>query len=226
MCFEAGYEVSHNRIFVYSDDQFGQVIGAAFTEAGAATVTVSAQLESLREQIEEIDFVFLCSYREQRSLVGESGLSDLDSWCAGNGGPGIVHLYGDVDIDYALMRGISVHPPEGGSPMRMSRWSNSALSILRLINASSEPFAGAYSYLGSEKVTIWRAELPDDDGSQWLGFAGQIAEIHREHGWVDVLCADRRLRLMEVEIDGVRQFPAQFIRSIRSCLTNNPSPVQ
>ena len=42
-------------------------------------------------------------------------------------------------------------------------WNNSASEILTLINASSEPFAGAYSTYKNEKIVIWNAEIVKDE---------------------------------------------------------------
>lgn len=120
MCFEAGYEVAHNRIFVFSEDPFGEVIGKAFRAAGAAEVMVSKDLDRLEACYAELDFLFLCSYREERSLVGEQGVIRLREWQAPSP-PGIVHLYGKVDSAYAEQCGHCVYPSMDGQAMRMTR---------------------------------------------------------------------------------------------------------
>ncbi len=120
MSFEAGYEVAHNHIFVYSEDPFGEVIGRAFGEAGASSVTVSTDLLDMETRFADLDFLFLCSYREERCLIGEHGLIRLDEWGDGHR-PGVVHLYGEVDGPYAEASGNAVYPRESGRAMRMSR---------------------------------------------------------------------------------------------------------
>ncbi len=101
-------------------------------------------------------------------------------------------------------------------------WTRPRLELLRLINASSEPYSGAFSFLGSDRVILWRAELPPEEKRCWLGVPGQITEIHRENGWIEVLCHDGKLRITEIERGGKRQPPAEVIRSIRTRFTDNP----
>ncbi len=91
-------------------------------------------------------------------------------------------------------------------------WKKSNYEVLRLINASSEPFSGAFSYLDNEKITIWRAELVEDE-ENYLGVPGQISAVHQK-GWVEVLAGSGKVRLLEVEKD-TRTLPSQLIKSIR-----------
>jgi methionyl-tRNA formyltransferase len=70
--------------------------------------------------------------------------------------------------------------------------------------------------LFSKKVTLWRAEFAPEEPGEWLGVPGQVAEIHRVQGWIDVLCIDGKLRVTEIERNGLRQSPAKSIRSIRT----------
>ena len=42
-------------------------------------------------------------------------------------------------------------------------WGKSNEDILRLINASSEPFSGAFTSLNEQQVIIWRAEIYEND---------------------------------------------------------------
>ena len=41
-------------------------------------------------------------------------------------------------------------------------WNKSAIDVLRLINASNKPYAGAFGYLEGEKTIIWDARLAED----------------------------------------------------------------
>lgn len=112
--------------------------------------------------------------------------------------------------------GLRCYPrrPEDG----LIDWLIGADHIERLINASSEPYSGAFTYLEGERLIIWRAESIRAE-EPFLAVPGQIAMI-APTGFVDVCCTDNMyLRLHEVEMRGKRGLPAQFIKSIRQRLT-------
>jgi UDP-4-amino-4-deoxy-L-arabinose formyltransferase/UDP-glucuronic acid dehydrogenase (UDP-4-keto-hexauronic acid decarboxylating) len=92
-------------------------------------------------------------------------------------------------------------------------WSRAALDVARLVRASAEPFAGAYSWLDGRRVRIWRARaatLP----YRWSGVPGQVAEIGADA--VAVLCGEGVLLLEEIQIEGAGRAPAgRAIRSTR-----------
>jgi methionyl-tRNA formyltransferase len=94
-------------------------------------------------------------------------------------------------------------------------WRQPAEFLARLVRASAEPFAGAYSFVGLEKVTVWRAhaeKLPHPH----LGVPGQVVEIRRSTGEVAVLTGDGLLVLEEIETaSSGRGRAAEIIRSSR-----------
>ena len=95
-------------------------------------------------------------------------------------------------------------------------WEQSAVGLGRLVRCSAEPFAGAYSFLDGQKVTIWRAR-PGRLPYGCLGIPGQIVEIRDPSGEVAVLTGDGVLVLEEVgTASGDRVRPSEFIRSTRS----------
>lgn len=97
-------------------------------------------------------------------------------------------------------------------------WSLSNLDILRLINASSEPFSGAFTNFDNKKLYIWRAELIDDN-ENYLAVNGQISFVSSEEGSVEVICGRGKLRLKEIEYEGIRTEKCnQIIKSIRKRL--------
>jgi len=93
-------------------------------------------------------------------------------------------------------------------------WQASAEHIIRLVNASSEPFSGAFATLRGKNCTIWRAELyPDNEN--WCGIPGQIVEIDSNNGSVVVLTGSDKISVKEIEYDGLRCQPATIINSVR-----------
>ena len=95
-------------------------------------------------------------------------------------------------------------------------WRESNVQILRLINASSEPFSGAFCQFKGEKMIIWRANLFQDN-EIYLAVPGQVAAITSEG--VVVTTGEGKLLLTEVEVAGKRGHPNLFINSLRSRLT-------
>lgn len=99
-------------------------------------------------------------------------------------------------------------------------WKKTNDEVLRLINASSEPFAGAFTYLDNRKIIIWRAKIVHDD-EQYLAVPGQVAKI-LPGGEAIVITGDRKILIQEIECDGKRAAPGNFIKSIRKRFTNEP----
>ena len=95
-------------------------------------------------------------------------------------------------------------------------WSQSALSILRLINASNKPYAGAFCEYQGQTLIIWDAELVED-GENFCAVPGQITTLG--DGFVDVACCTGKLRIFEAEVDGRFDSPRNWIQSIRKRLT-------
>jgi methionyl-tRNA formyltransferase len=97
-------------------------------------------------------------------------------------------------------------------------WTNPADELARLVRASAEPFAGAYTFWNGEKVIVWRA-YPDRLPYPYLGAPGQAAERRTQSGEVVILTGDGVLVLQEVETATEGRKPAaQIIRSLRARL--------
>lgn len=115
-----------------------------------------------------------------------------------------------IDVDDALR----CYPrlPEDGRIF----WTQSSMMILRLINASSEPFSGAFCDFEETKCIVWRAELWDDR-ERYLAVPGQITLITKDKNVV-VVTGDGKLLITDVEVNGIRDKPGHFIQSIRKRL--------
>ena len=97
-------------------------------------------------------------------------------------------------------------------------WSAPAETADRLVRALTDPFPGAFTWLGLRRLVIRRGEpirQPRYEGS----VPGRVARVDRSSGVVDVLTGDGALRLHEVAFDGGRpQRPADVITSVRQTL--------
>ncbi|WP_299455610.1 formyltransferase family protein [uncultured Microscilla sp.] len=97
-------------------------------------------------------------------------------------------------------------------------WSMPNDSILRLINASSEPFNGAFCQYKGEKIIIWRAEIYQDE-EVYLAMPGQVALLDKNSGSVTVICGQGKLKITEVQLGDRRDSPFAFIKSFRARLS-------
>jgi methionyl-tRNA formyltransferase len=95
-------------------------------------------------------------------------------------------------------------------------WSRPAHEIYDFVRAQSEPYPGGFTFLGGNKLTVWRAEVFH---KPVFGAAGQIARITPQ----GVLVACRRgtaLMLLDVELGGTRGPAATLVRSVKDRLGN------
>ncbi len=94
-------------------------------------------------------------------------------------------------------------------------WNNSNEEIIRLINASCEPYSGAYCEYEADKLIIWKATIEDDNES-YLAVNGQVCEIGKES--IVIITGKSKIRLVEIEYKGYRGNPVEIIKSIRKRL--------
>jgi len=93
-------------------------------------------------------------------------------------------------------------------------WTKPAIDILRLINASSEPYGGAFCFINGEKVGIWRAAV-FSDGEVYSAIPGQISYVDSNAGNVIVISGQGKLMISEISKEGKRFKPSEIIKSIR-----------
>jgi len=94
-------------------------------------------------------------------------------------------------------------------------WSQDAVSIARLVRASSAPLDGAYTVRGDDRLTIWRAHA-EQLAYQYLGVAGQVIELRVRTGEVAVLTGVGVLVLERVQSPDTTIVPAaECLRSTR-----------
>jgi methionyl-tRNA formyltransferase len=90
-------------------------------------------------------------------------------------------------------------------------WTQPTAVIDRLIRALGEPYPGAYTWLGLQKVRVDTA-APSPDRRVWVGrVPGRVVNVSRAEGWVDVLTGDGSLRLMSVSVDDAAPVPAATV---------------
>lgn len=95
-------------------------------------------------------------------------------------------------------------------------WRQDTLQVLRLINASNKPYAGAFCDHEGQKFVIWDAELVEEF-ENFSAVPGQVTHIG--NGFVEVACGEGKLRILSAEYGGEVASPDIWIRSIRKRLT-------
>lgn len=120
LAFEAGFEISGNNILIYSDDDFGETIYAAFKTLGANVSLVHDFPSS--EELKNTDFVFLCRYNETRNYFADSnGLIDWQSIKKSNPDLCYIHLYGNINFEFCYQHQVHVYPKKNGYAKVMSQ---------------------------------------------------------------------------------------------------------
>lgn len=101
-------------------------------------------------------------------------------------------------------------------------WKARTIDTDRLIRALTEPFPGAFTWLGLERLLV-RSAIPVDDAPQYVGrIPGRVTKVDRRTGTVDVLTGDGVLRLIEVARPGTSGVnAATVIDSVRQSLGLN-----
>ena len=94
-------------------------------------------------------------------------------------------------------------------------WKDSRETIVRLINASSEPFSGAFTNYNGEKIIIWRAKL-FNDSENYFAVPGQISKIDKLSGSIIVITGNGKIEINLIEINKEKVKPADVIKSIRT----------
>lgn len=93
-------------------------------------------------------------------------------------------------------------------------WLSDAVSINRLVRASSHPYKGAFSYLDGKKIIIWKAAVyPAVD--KFLAVPGHIIRINKSDNTILVACKEGILEIQEIEYEGQVMSPTVICKSIR-----------
>jgi methionyl-tRNA formyltransferase len=110
------------------------------------------------------------------------------------------------------LRGLRCYPrlPEDSQV----NWNENVKTVSRLVRASAEPYNGAYSFLNGEKIIIWKATVFQHK-DPFLAVPGHVIEIQKDSQTVHVACGKGILKIQEIEHNGKRLAPTDFIKSIR-----------
>lgn len=97
-------------------------------------------------------------------------------------------------------------------------WSASTDAVDRLVRALTDPFPGAFTWFGLQRLEIRRAE-PVREPRYEGRVPGRVVRVDRSTGVIDVLTGDGALRVHEVALDDADpQRAADVITSVRQTL--------
>ena len=121
LALEAGFEIHNNNILVWSDDNFGDVSQKAFLALGANNVLKTINIEILKNNLKNLDFIYFCRYEEQREILSHSknGILNYDEIINKNPNLGIVHMYGE--LNYQDFQDLNIYPNKNGNKKIMSK---------------------------------------------------------------------------------------------------------
>ena len=120
MLFEAGYEISGNKFIIWSSDYFGEKAEEVLKHNNAEEVIVTTNYNILLSNIKNVDAVLLFDYHETRDYFSPNGIFNLNELTKVNNHFGIVHLYGNVDVNYLREKNIQVYPDKNGKALNMT----------------------------------------------------------------------------------------------------------
>ena len=113
MIHDAGLRSKNNRIGIISNDHFGPVVANALKESEVVIInTSSIQTTDFRK----FDLLFIADYSTELSILGENGILDIKDL----NGIDVVHLSGQVNIDYCKKHQLNVWPEKNGLSKKMT----------------------------------------------------------------------------------------------------------
>ncbi len=149
MAFEAGYEIKENKIVVWSDDPFGNLIKTTFENLGA-NVFITNKFKELKTLMEDVDFIFISDYFEKKDFSEANGFFDLIELKKINSKFGIIHLYGKLDYSKLIEQGIPCYPKKNGFANKMT-FTLEHIGIIPFIKLIAGSFKVAQCTLVNEK---------------------------------------------------------------------------
>jgi len=96
-------------------------------------------------------------------------------------------------------------------------WNQSAIDIDRLVRATSKPFDGAYTFIGLEKMIVWKAHIIIPQ-YLFVGVPGQVAERRQGTGEVVIVTKSGFIVLEVVETNQGPMKATEVIKTIRTQL--------
>jgi len=103
-------------------------------------------------------------------------------------------------------------------------WSAPTERVAALIRGLDKPYPGAFTYLNTRRVVVWRARAVDSPPDYQGRVPGRVVNVSRAEQYVDVLTGDGVLRIFEVEVEpGAPVAASAVIGSVKETLGLRPA---
>ncbi len=119
MAFNAGFEIMGNKIIVWSDDHFGEIISEKFVKEGA-TVIQTCDVNIFYEHLATSDVVFITDYDEEREYFNAGGVFDVEKIKLLNADIVFIHLYGKINAAFCKANNVHLFPATNGHVKTMT----------------------------------------------------------------------------------------------------------
>jgi methionyl-tRNA formyltransferase len=98
-------------------------------------------------------------------------------------------------------------------------WYQPTIAIYNQIRALTYPYPGAFTFLDSKRLTIWKAKPVSNPPTYKGCIPGRVVNVSKLEGYVEILTSDGILRICEVQLDGENKTDAaNVIKSVKSTL--------
>jgi methionyl-tRNA formyltransferase len=98
-------------------------------------------------------------------------------------------------------------------------WSKTNIEIVRLINSSSKPFSGAFSFYNGQKIIFEDVEVCFDN-EIYYAVPGQISEINKNEKYISIITGYGKVKVTKVFMDNIGYSPTEIVKSIRKRFIN------
>ena len=117
MVKDVGFSIENKAILIVSGDSFGKVIYSKFKKERVGLVTLLDPYEVEGIDLDKFDLLFIADYISGRKLIDPKGVLNLKK----DSSLQIVHLAGEVDIEFARSKNLTISPDIDGYHHRMTR---------------------------------------------------------------------------------------------------------
>lgn len=150
MVFEAGFEVLNNKIYVWSNDEFGMKIKNSFDQNGAKICILDNDVKSLFKNVKNLDFIFLADYKESRDFFDLLRVRELLKI---NPNLAIIHLYGNLDLRKFNDLGIKIYPNKNGISQTMT-FTLAHVGLIPIINLQVAGYKVATEMINNKYTSL------------------------------------------------------------------------
>jgi hypothetical protein len=122
LIFEAGFEIKGNRVVIFSDDHYGELLEKGCLDLEVKSVFKSIDYNAILNNLKSVDFIFFCDYNNMDNLITTDKDSKFNLTQIKEINPHIsfIHLAGRLDNEFINDQGFVIYPNKTGDAQRMT----------------------------------------------------------------------------------------------------------